>query len=776
MTVWRFLLFCVLALASVGAAEEAPIEVISIVGNSRVEQSAIRVRIKSPIGKPADAALIEQDVRSIYNMGFFEDVQASVGNVDGKQTLTFHVIERPMIKEVKLQGNKKIKDDDLLVAMKVRPHTLLDVEKVQRGLEEGKKLYDQKGYKDAAITFKTSEPVNGEVTLTFVIDEGKVIRIQHIIFEGNKQFSSRKLRSVMQTKEAWFLSGLTGWGNLDPEVLKTDTERLTAFYYDNGYVNVRVDEPQIERKEDGLDVTIRIDEGDQYKVGPVKLAGDFIGDPDYTVAHLEMKSGDVFRASALRKDVLSLTDAYGDQGYAFVNVEPLTDLEPEKKLVALTYKIDKGPEVYFDRIEITGNTKTKDEVIRRELVVQEQQLFRGSQLKASRARVQRLGLFGEVNMTTKRSDQPDKIDLLVDVKEQQTGAFTAGAGFSTADHFLFNVRLSENNLFGTGDSAVINVDFGSINQNFTFDYTNRYSFDTYFTSIFSAFDYKQELDSFDRGGLGFSIQELYPFTALGVRRIPLIGAPLDEVRFGMRYRFDETDITNVSSVFITPSIEDAKGKALVSSMIPTLVRNTLNHPFDPTEGSLQDMSAQVAGVAAGTEFLLLQARGRWFFPFYKSPTWGTFVLSQGTRVGWGIGQEDRSGHEIPLAERFFPGGINSVRGYQAYTLGPREPVFNQDNEIVNTTPVGGSTQLILNNELIFPIVESLGLRGVLFADQGNAWTYDQGIDLGNLRYSVGWGLRWLSPIGPLRIELGYPINKRPEDKTSVFQFSFGAPL
>src|SRR5262249_51589671 len=424
MTVWRLLFFCVLALASVGIAAEAPIEVISIVGNSRVEQSAIRVRIKSPLGKPADPALIEQDVRSIYSMGFFEDVQASVGNVNGKQTLTFHVIERPMIREVKLQGNKKIKDDDLLVAMKVRPHTLLDVEKVQRGIEEGKKLYDQKGYKDAAITFKTSEPVNGEVALTFVIDEGKVVRIQHIIFEGNKEFSARKLRSIMQTKQAWFFSGLTGWGNLDPEVLKTDTERLTAFYYDNGYVNVRVDEPQIERKEDGLDVTIRIDEGEQYKVGEVKVTGDPLLDPAASVEQLEMKSGDVFRASALRKDVLTLTDAYGDQGYAFVNVEPLTDLEPEKKLVALNYKIDKGPEVYFDRIEITGNTKTKDEVIRRELLVQEQQLFRGSYLKASRARVQRLGLFGEVNMTTQRSDQPDKIDLRVDVKEQQTGAFT----------------------------------------------------------------------------------------------------------------------------------------------------------------------------------------------------------------------------------------------------------------------------------------------------------------------------------------------------------------
>jgi outer membrane protein insertion porin family len=776
MTIWRSLLFCVLALASLAVAEEAPIDAIAIVGNSRVEQSAIRVRIKSAIGKPPDPTLIEEDVRSIYAMGFFDDVQASVEDVGGKRTLTFHVFEQPMIREVKLEGNKKIGDDDLMVALKVRPHTLLDVEKIQRGIEEAKKAYDQKGYKDAAITFTTSPPENGEVTLTFHVNEGKVIRIQHIIFEGNTHFSSRTLRGIMQTKEAWFLSGLTGAGNLDPEVLKTDTERLTAFYYDSGYVNVKVDEPQVERKDDGLDVTIRIDEGAQYKVGSVNLAGDIVGNPSVIKSHLEMQPGEIFRASKLRKDVLSLTDAYGDLGYAFVNVEPLTDVETEKKEVALTYKIDKGPAVYFDRIEITGNTKTKDEVIRRELKVQEQQLFRGSQLKESRARVQRLGLFQEVNMTTQRSNQPDKIDLLVDVKEAQTGAFTAGAGFSTADKFLFNVRLSENNLFGTGDRVAVNVDFGSLRHAFTFDYTDPYTYDTYFTSIFSAFNYKTEFDQFDRGGTGFSIQELYPFTALGVRRIPFIGASLDDVRFGMRYRLEDADISNVSSDFFVPSIDAEKGSQLTSALVPTLLRNTLNHPFDPTDGSLEEASVQFAGVGAGSEFLLFEGHGRWFFPFYRSPTFGTFVLSHGTRIGWGVGQEDRSGNEIPLFERFFPGGINSVRGYQARTLGPREPVYNQQGEIVDTTPVGGSIQLIFNNELIFPIVESLGLRGVLFADQGNAWLHDQGFDLGNLRYSVGFGVRWLSPMGPLRVEMGYPLDKKPGEKSSVFEFSFGAPL
>jgi outer membrane protein insertion porin family len=770
------LLFWVLALGSIAAAEESNIEAIRVIGNSRVEQNAIRVRVRSEIGKPPDPAIVEQDVRSIYGMGFFEDVQASVDDVDGKRTLTFRVVERPMIRDVKLEGNKKINEDDLNAALKIRPHTLLDVEKIQRGIEDAKKLYDQRGYKDATITFTTSPPENGEVTLTLHVDEGKIVRVQKIIIEGNHEFSSSQLKRLMQTKEEWFLSWATKAGNLDQETLKTDVERLTAWYYDHGFVNVKVDEPLIERKDDGLVLTIKIDEGEQYKVGTVKLGGDVMGTERMVLSPLEMKSGDVFRASNLRKDVLALTETYGNYGFAFVNVEPLTDVEPEKKLVDIVYKVDKGPEVYFDRIEITGNTKTKDEVIRRELLVQEQQRFNGAQLKLSRARVQRLGLFQEVNMTTQRSDQPDKIDLLVDIKESQTGAFTAGAGFSSGDKFLFNVRLSENNLFGTGDRVAITGDLGSITRNLSFEYTNPYTWDTYFTTQFTAFNYKAEFTDFDRGGTGFSVQALYPFTALGLRRIPYIGASLDEVRFGLQYRLEDTDISNLTPGVTIPSISEEAGKQLSSSIIPTLVRNTLNHPFDPTEGSVQNFSLQFAGIGAGTNFLVAEGRTRWFYPFYRSQSWGTFVASTGARAAWGIGQDARNGNDIPLFERFFPGGINSIRGFQSRTLGPREPVFSSTGEIIDTTPVGGSVQLINNNEIIFPIIESIGLRGVLFADVGNAWTHDQGFDLNDLRYSVGWGVRWLSPMGPLRLEFGFPLNAKNGERTSRFAFSFGAPL
>ncbi|MGH7819962.1 MAG: BamA/TamA family outer membrane protein, partial [Candidatus Binatia bacterium] len=351
---------------------------------------------------------------------------------------------------------------------------------------------------------------------------------------------------------------------------------------------------------------------------------------------------------------------------------------------------------------------------------------------------------------------------------------TAGAGFSSADRFLFNVRLQENNLFGTGDRVAVNADVGSLRRNFTIDYTNPYTFDTYFTTTLSGFNFRTQFDDFDRDGSGFSVQALYPFTALGLRRF--IGVSLEEVRFGLEYKLEQADITNLSTFFRVPSIEAEEGKKLTSSVIPTLVRNTLNHPFDPTDGSVQDVSVQFAGLGGDTSFIVVEGRTRWFYPFYKSATLGTFVASAGGRVGYGLGEEGRSGGEIPLFERFFPGGINSLRGFRARTLGPREPVFDPANNIVDTTPVGGSSQVVFNTELIYPIVESLGLRGVLFFDAGNAFTRDQGLDLGELRYDAGWGFRWLSPIGPLRIEVGYPLDRKKGERSSVFQFSFGAPL
>jgi len=577
----------------------------------------------------------------------------------------------------------------------------------------------------------------------------------------------------MTTSEENLISRFTGAGVLNAEALKTDTERLTAYYYDNGYITVRVDEPKVERRDDGLYVTIKIAEGDQFTVGTIGFTGDVRNDLDLD-KDLDLKTGDTFRSGKLRQDILKLTDRYGDVGYAFVNIEPDTEIDQDKKIVDIRYKIDQGPEVTIDKILITGNTKTRDKVLRRELKVEEQERFSGTKLKKSRDSLNRLGFFQEVNLTTQRGRSEEKLNLQVDVKEGQTGSLTAGAGFSSADSLLFNARIQENNLFGRGQRAVLNADFGSRRQNFIASFTEPWLFDIPLNSTIDAFSWRLDYDDFTRGGTGFGLRFLYPLTALGYDKL-FNRWSLEEVRLGAEYRFEDAEISDINRRS-PPTVVASEGRSMTSSIRPIVSRNTLNNFFDPTRGSAQEFSIEYAGLGGESEFFKIDARTRHYWPIYKSASLGTFVYSIGGQAGYGRGFHGVIDHELPLYERYFPGGINSVRGFKTRTLGPRESVFNPQGEEVNTDPIGGSRQLIVNNEVIFPIVEPLGLKGVLFFDAGNSWLDSDGWNLGDLRYSTGAGVRWQSPMGPIRIEFGFPLNKKKDDKTAVVLFSFGAPL
>lgn len=751
---------------------EQPVTIsqIRITGNQRVEEEAIRVQLHSRPGVAYDPATVDQDVRALYAMGFFSDVQADLSQENGAWVLTYQVTERPEIKEVHLEGNKKIDREDLENALKVRPNTILDPTKIRRGIDEAYKLYEKKGYLDAKIDYSTEPVGSNQVIVTLKVDEGKIVRIKHLIFEGARHVDAATLRKVMQTKEEWFLSFVTGAGVLDREVLKADTERLTAYYYDQGYIDVRIDEPVIERKKDGLYVTIKIDEGKQYKVGKVELAGDMIADSDELRKELGLVEGETFRTSKLREDINKITEFYGDRGYAFVNVTPDTQTEVGQQDVNVTYKISKGPEVTIDKIEITGNTKTRDKVIRRQLKVQEQQLFSGSKLRKSQENLRRLGFFEDVNLTTRKAGSEDRLDLLVDVKEGSTGTFSAGAGVASGESFLFNVRLQEINLFGRGQRLVLNTDFGSIRRQFQLSFTEPYLFDSQLSLGVDLFNWELIFDEFTRAGTGAGIRTLYPMTALGWDK--LWGYSLEDTQLGLEYRIENADIKDVS-FSASQSIWDEEGTSLTSSVTPRIFRDTRNHPFDPTGGSLQDFSVEIAGLGGQSKYIKPESRLRWYVPFYESPRFGTFVFAPGVTFGYGLGYGGQSG--LPLFERYFPGGINSVRGFNVRSLGPRDEVFNARGQLVRRDVVGGSQQLIFNNDVIFPIVESLGLKGVVFFDAGNAFRSSQGIQWSDMRMSVGTGVRWLSPIGPLRIEVGFPLNPRVGDDKRAVLFSFGGP-
>ncbi|HJY81775.1 MAG TPA: outer membrane protein assembly factor BamA [Candidatus Binatia bacterium] len=777
---------------SSATAAGPPLADIKVIGNDRVEEEAIRVHITSRPGDLINPEIIDKDVRSIYEMGFFNNVEVSVSEENGRTILTYQVYERPLIREVHIEGTKGLSKEDFETALKIHPRTILNPVKIRRGIAETKKAYEKKGFLDAEITYRTEEAGAGETILTFTVNENDKIGIKDIVFEGNQAFSSDQLRAVMATRKKNFLSRFLNSGALNNDALKTDVERLTAFYYDHGYINVRIDEPKVERKKDGLYLTMRIDEGEQYQIGEVGFGGDVPGGEERAKLLVTLQKGQTFKASTLRDDVFRLTGYFSDQGYAFVNVEPETDVHPDEKVVNITYQVDKGPETYIDRIDIAGNTKTRDKVIRRELRIQEQSLFSATGLQFSRERVQRLGFFEDVNLTTQRGARNDLLNVLVDVKEAQTGAFSIGAGFNSSTSIVGTARVQENNLMGRGQQLTIGGSLGTQYRNMVLSFTDPYFMDTPLTLGLDLFDWRFAYEDFDRSGIGGGVRTFYPLTALGL--YSLWGLPLDDVRLGLQYQLEQSKISNFDN--ITPdAIRAEQGTKTTGTITPTLLRNTLNNPIDPTGGSMQQLSFGYAGVGGSTNFTKVELESRFYFPVYNSPKWGTFTWMTGGFLGYGVGDIDftetdpigtRSQkileNDVPVFDRYFPGGLNSIRGFAERSLGPREAVtvvVNDESAPGGTKlktymrPIGGSEELVLNNELSFPLVQQLNLKGVVFSDIGNAFSHLQGLDVSDLRYSIGAGIRWRSPFGPIRIELGKALNPKNDERTSLIGFSFG---
>jgi outer membrane protein insertion porin family len=764
-------------IAQVGRPDEGPTPVvrgIRIEGEKRVDEGAIRIHITHPAGVPVDRKATDLDVKAIYKMGFFDNVWVTTDPVaGGGVTLVYHVEERPYVAKVEFEGNDNVDKEDLEAVVGIRARTVFDPQKGWEGIREAKKLYAGEGYPDADIRYDLVKDVDGNVTVRYVIDEKNEVLVDDIEFQGVNAFSDFKLRRVMSTRKKWVLSWFTGAGVLKDEELRTDVERLTAFYYDSGYIQVRVDDISVRREDDDFILTVNIEEGEQYRIGNVRFEGEVLADQDVLATASGLKSGEIFKPSRLRDAIFSVTEAYGDLGRAFAEAVPETDVHPETQTVDVTFKMTAGPVVKVDRIEVRGNTKTRDYVIRREFRQQEGEQFSGKGLRQGTARVKRLGIFDEVKVESTRTSQEDQVDLVVNVKEGRTGTFSAGAGFSSEDSLLANARITERNLFGRGQTATLNVDFGSRRQNYRLGFVEPWAFDIPLTLGVDAFRWSYEFSDFERGGTGFSVRASYPLWELGLRRV--FGASLDDIRTGIEYRLENTVIEGVDHT-APASIHWEQGEKLTSSLRPSVSRNTIDQPFDPTEGSIDTVSVELAGLGGENEFTKFDLSSRWYFPFYRAEGGWKLVYAINATFGYGFGNGGLSAEELPLSERYFPGGINTVRGFQSRSLGPRERFCDYSNGVqCRSSEIGGSSQLILNNEIIFPIIPDAGVKGVVFFDAGNAWSKEDGIQLSELRLATGVGLRWLSPFGPLRIEIGFPLNEEDQDETSLVLFSFGTP-
>ena len=773
-----WLLLDALLLVANGWAQPAPvISQIAIIGNQRVDTDAIRVHISSQSGQPLNHATVDGDIKSIYRMGFFTRVNAYVKRQPSGAVLTFVITEEPLVSEIRFGGMTKISpsDEQVVNAMALHSGSLLDRVRVNTTARNIADIYQAKGYLDARVTSRTIRGPNNTVILVFDANEGPQVEISSVRFVGNQHFSSRLLQAAIQTRPHSILSWITGSGILDQKKLQDDVDHLTAYYYSEGYLNAHVGYPTLARHANSLTVTFDVSEGPRYQVGTIDLTGD-LGVPKPELQHLlTLKAGQAFSSTTMQHDVLTLSDFYSNRGYAYVNVDPRTAVNPSAHQVDVDYNISPGREVLVDRINITGNTKTSDKVIRRELVIQEQEPYSTQKIQKSKQRLDALGYFSNTRISTEPGPAPDKIDLDVAVQEANTASFQVGGGYDSYSSVFGNFVISNTNLFGGGESASASAQIGFLYQNYNLNYTEPWFLDMPLTVSMSLFYDKLYLFSFNQTNAGFQINTGYPLAELGFKKLGPLS--LEDITLGLGYQFESVGISGLSPL-TTFEILRYKGYQRVSEIMPSIRRFTVDNPLDPRSGSVTNLNVELAGLG-GTSFVKGLFHSRFFFSYLKSPRWGEWVFSPGVTYGIGTSLGGNRGVELPLYERFFPGGLGGggdVRGYQIYSLGPQVTLFNPVGVPFGIEQVGGSQELLLSGETTFPILQSFGIRGALFVDAGNSFFLSQSPSIENLQSAFGFGIRWRSPFGPIAVDIARPINPRPNDQSTAFDFGAGAPL
>ncbi len=705
---------------------------VIVAGNRRIESEAIKTMMKTKKGDIYLAKQLQDDLKSIYKMGYFADVRIETSDTSRGKVVTLQVAENETIRNIGIKGNKKFDDEEIKDAISIRSGAIMNVNKLQGDLRQVENLYKEEGYHRAKVAYETKPVLENRVDVDFVIEEGKKVYVKTVSFEGNKAYDGEKLRDLMKTKEKGFFSWFTSSGDLDHEVLDQDVSKIAAYYHNHGYIQAKVAEPSLRYEGEEIFITIKIDEGPQFTVGKVDLDGDLVQSKGEMLIKIKIAQERFYNRELIREDVLTLQDMYSDAGYAYADISPRIDQDSEKLTADITYLIKKGPPVYFEKIIITGNTKTRDKVIRRELQVYEQELFSGRRLKRGIRNIYRLDFFEDIKVNTTKGAGDDKMILKVDVTEKPTGAFSFGAGYSSMDQLFGVVSIAQRNLFGRAQVLNVRAQIGGQSSRYTLSFTEPWLFDTPLSLGFDIYNAIRDYDTYDKDSTGGSIRVSYPF--------------FDYTRAYFSYNYDKSKIEDLTED-ASSSIREWEGTNIGHTVTGVLRRDSRDRIFNPTEGSDNSITVKHAGAPFGGDigFTKYVADSGWYFPLF----WGTVGLLHG-RTGY---IHDDSVGKVPTWERFYLGGMDSVRGYDWRDISPRDPETGDE--------IGGNKMLQFNVELIVPIVRKAGLMGVLFYDTGNAYDNGENIDLSDLRESIGFGFRWYSPIGPMRLEYGYILETDP---------------
>ncbi len=750
MRTWGRVCLSILALVLVTAvvspaAAQGPraivIKDLIVEGHRRVQEAVILGRIQSKPGSPFNPSQLSDDVRAIFSLGFFDDVRTRIEDFEGGVKLTFEVVERPFVRDVEFTGNRRVSSDTLRDKIDLKLGSVYNPVDVQRAREKLKDHYEEEGYFEVQITPETESFPDGDVKVVFAIGEGRRITIDKVVVQGNHGLADAKIKEVMQVQERQYFILR---GTLQRQKLDEDVERVISVYNDNGFVQARVDamDVVVDRDRAAVTITVRVVEGPQYKVGKIEITGVTLVPLSEVRRQIKFKTGDVFSRSKVREAMRNIGDLYSTIGRASADVNPRTDQSSNPPRIDATFDVVEGPEVYVERINIVGNVRSQDKILRREIPLVEGDLFTLQKMLRARQRLINLGFFETVNVTTAPGSDKTKIVVNVDVVERPTGLFSIGGGFSSVDSFLGSIDVSQRNFLGRGWEVTARIRAGITTQQGMISFTEPWFLDRPLSVGFDLYDTIRQFDEYKLDSLGLTLRMSHPFG--------------DYWRWVANYRATRDQISGVVSTVDTTLVAE-QGSRVTSSVSATVLRDSRDNYVAPTKGGSVSLTEEFAGLGGDSRFVRTTANATYFHPI-----WLDHIVSGRVEAAYGWGWD---GQPLPLFERFYLGGPNTIRGFKFRRVSPI------DDAGVRT---GGDTELLGNAEYIIPL--PLNIRVASFFDTGNVYGFNTKFDPTDLRYAAGAGVRWLSPFGPIRLDYGVNLARRTGEDFGAFHFSVGSPF
>ena len=742
-----------LAVHPLKAEERFVVENIKVNGLQRISAGTVYNYLPVSVGENFAFSKVGPAIRELFKTGFFKDISLEK---DGS-TLVVNVVERPSIAKIIFEGNKDLSSDDLTSALKkigLAEGKVFNRQILDKVEQELRRQYFSHGKYGLKIDTKVSKLTRNRVGIHIDISEGRVAKIKQINVVGNKVFENDGLLKAFELNTTNWLSFYTKDDQYSKQKLSADLERLRSYYLDRGYINFSIDSTQVAITPDkkGIYVTINVKEGDLFTLEKVKLSGNLIVEPDKILELVKVGPGEVFSRKNATETSKAISDRLGDEGYVFANVNMVPNINNELKTVDMTFFVDPGKRVYVNRINMSGNTKTRDEVLRRELRQMESSWASTAKIERSKVRLQRLGYFEEVNVETPPVvGTSDQIDVNYSVVEKSSGNLMAGVGFSQTQGIVFNANVSQDNVFGSGKRVNLAFNNSDVSTRYSFGY-----FDPYFT-----------LDGVSLGyDLGYSVRDaeeanISNYSTDVINSSFNFGLPLNEhdrLRFNIDLKHTKLTTSTFSSDEIRQFIEDNGDKYITLATSIGWTHDTLNRAIFPSKGGQQRLSAYATVPGSDLQYYKLAYKQQQYFPIAKDLT---FRLLGEAAYGDGYGSTD----SLPFFEHYFAGGVKSIRGFDDNTVGPRDS---------RNDPFGGTTKIIGKAELFFPIPFVEDVKSIRIGSFVDAGTVTDGLNIGSFKYSVGLSGEWLSPFGALSVSFAIPMNVDENDEEQSFQFSFGS--